>query len=120
MNGILLIDIKNRQIVSFIENANNIDKIFVIDGEILLNSMKEKKINIIKCDNYIKKYPEIILSNVEKIYFDTESLNICEDLNLENKSLFNNEDTAEELLLINELKGGIIALAKNQRLKLYK
>jgi hypothetical protein len=46
-----------------------------------------------------------------------------EDLYIKNKykkKSTNKDDSFEELLLINELEGGIIALAKNQQIKLYK
>ena len=45
-----------------------------------------------------------------------------DDLYFESKNqISNNNDTfEEELLLLNELQGGIIALAKNQNIKLYK
>ena len=84
---------------------------------------KDKIINILKYYDQNDKFAEICLGE-EKFCFDSNNFNFSmEDLYLKNKykkKSTNKDDSFEELLLINELEGGIIALAKNQQIKLYK
>ena len=121
MNGIILIDLKKKQIVTIVESDYYINKIFTISGGLLVYNSEEKKINIIKYFNKNGKYSEIFLSKKNKFYFNSDNFDFfMEDLFVidENKKYeSNNED---ELILFTELKGGIIALAKNQKIKLYK
>ena len=121
MNGIILIDLKKKQIVTIVESDYYISKIFTISGGLLVYNSEEKKINIIKYFNKNGKYSEIFLSKKNKFYFNSDNFDFfMEDLFVidENKKYeSNNED---ELILFTELKVGIIALAKNQKIKLYK
>ena len=121
MNGIILIDLKKKQIVTIVESDYYINKIFSISGGLLVYNSEEKKINIIKYFNKNGKYSEIFLSKKNKFYFNSDNFDFfMEDSFVidENKKYeSNNED---ELILFTELKGGIIALAKNQKIKLYK
>ena len=121
INGILLIDLINKQILSIIESDYYINKIFIISGGLLVFNSKERKINLLKYYNQNGKYIEIVLNQKSKFYFNADNFDFClEDYftDNENKNIENaNED---ELLLLTELKGGVIALAKNQQIKLYK
>ena len=122
-NGIALIDLINKQIITIFESNYYIEKIFIISGGILTYNSKDKIINILKYFGQNDKYAEIYLGE-QKFYFDSNNFNFyLEDLYIKNKykkKSTNKDDSFEELLLINELEGGIIALAKNQQIKLYK
>ena len=121
INGILLIDLINKQILSIIESDYYINKIFIISGGLLVFNSKERKINLLKYHNQNGKYIEIVLNQKSKFYFNADNFDFCLEnyfTDNENKNIENvNED---ELLLLTELKGGVIALAKNQQIKLYK
>ena len=122
-NGILLIDLINKQIITIINSNYYIGKLFAISGGLLIYYSKEKTINLLKYFNQNSKFPEIFLEEKNKFFFNSENFNFCmDDLYFESKNkISNNNDTfEEELLLLNELQGGIIALAKNQNIKLYK
>ena len=110
-----------KQILSIIESDYYINKIFIISGGLLVFNSKERKINLLKYYNQNGKYIEIVLNQKSKFYFNADNFDFClEDYftDNENKNIENaNED---ELLLLTELKGGVIALAKNQQIKLYK
>ena len=121
--GIALIDLINKQIITIFESNYYIEKIFIISGGILTYNSKDKIINILKYYDQNDKFAEICLGE-EKFYFDSNNFNFSmEDLYIKNKykkKSTNKDDSFEELILINELEGGIIALAKNQQIKLYK
>jgi hypothetical protein len=122
-SGIALIDLINKQIITIFESNYYIEKIFIISGGILTYNSKDKIINILKYYDQNDKFAEICLGE-EKFYFDSNNFNFSmEDLYIKNKykkKSTNKDDSFEELILINELEGGIIALAKNQQIKLYK
>lgn len=122
-SGIALIDLINKQIITIFESNYYIEKIFIISGGILAYNSKDKSINILKYFNQNDKFSEIDLEE-QKFYFNSNNFNFCmEDLYTKNKyktKNTNKDDSFEEILLINELEGGIIALAKNQQIKLYK
>ena len=121
INGILLIDLINKQILSIIESDYYISKIFLISGGLLVYNSKERKINILKYYNQNGKYIEIDLNQKSKFFFNADNFDFCmEDFftDNENKNIENSNE--DELLLLTELKGGVIALAKNQKIKLYK
>ena len=122
INGILLIDLFNKQIISILESDYYINKIFSISGGLLIYNSEEKKINIVKYFNKNGKYNEIELSKKNKFYFNSDNFDFCmEDLFINDKNKTNeNNNNEDELILLSELKGGIIALAKNQQIKLYK
>ena len=126
INGILLIDLYNKQIITFIESNYSISKLFIISGGILIYNSKEKKINILKYNNQNSNFPEIILNEKNNFYFNSENFDYCIDDLIDNRIKNNNKNTInettneDELILLNELSGGIIALAKNQKIKLYK
>ena len=121
INGILLIDLKNKQILSIIESDYYINKIFLISGGLLVYNSKERKINILKYFNQNGKYIEIVLNQKSKFYFNADNFDFCmEDFCTDNENKNKENDNEDELLLLSELRGGIIALAKNQLIKLYK
>jgi hypothetical protein len=121
INGILLINLINKQIISIIESNYYISKIFLISGGILIYNSKEKKIKILKYYNQNGKYPEIFLDEKIKFFFDSENFNFyINDLYLDNKIKISENSNEDELILLTELSGGIIAFAKNQKIKLYK
>ena len=126
INGILLINLLNKQVITFIESNYCINKIFVVSGGLLLYSSNEKKINILRYYNQHNNFPEIILNEKSNFYFSSDNFDYYIDNLLDNKLRNNiknniNETTNEdELILVNELNGGIIALAKNQKIRLYK
>ena len=121
INGILLINLVNKQIISIIESNYYISKIFLISGGILIYNSKEKKIKILKYYNQNGKYPEIFLDEKIKFFFDSENFNFyINDLYLDNKIKISENSNEDELILLSELSGGIIAFAKNQKIKLYK
>lgn len=124
-NGILLIDLKYKQIITIIENNYNINKIFTMNGGILLYNSKEKKINLLKYNNPSDKYPEFNIKEKNKFFFDSDNFefkqeNIYSELNYNNKSNNNDNSNEYEIISINELTGGVLALAKNQQIILYK
>ena len=56
-----------------------------------------------------------------KFFFDSENFNFyINDLYLDNKIKISENSNEDELILLSELSGGIIAFAKNQKIKLYK
>ena len=56
-----------------------------------------------------------------KFFFDSENFNFyINDLYLDNKIKISENSNEDELILLTELSGGIIAFAKNQKIKLYK
>ena len=122
INGILLIDLINKQIISTIESPYYIGKIFPIFGGLFVYYSKIKKIRLLKYENMKDKYPDIIL-NKNKFYFNSDNLEFCyEDIN-DNKYGDNNINEnyiEDEPIFLLELNGGSIALAKNQRIKLFK
>ena len=122
INGILLIDLINKQIISTIESPYYISKIFPIFGGLFVYYSKIKKIRLLKYENMKDKYPDIIL-NKNKFYFNSDNLEFCyEDIN-DNKYGDNNINEnyiEDEPIFLLELNGGSIALAKNQRIKLFK
>ena len=125
INGILLIDLKCRQIITIIENNYIISKIFILNGGILLYNSKEKKINLLKYHYPSDKYPEFHLKNKHKFFFDSDNFeffieNIYAELNYNNKNNNNDNSNENEIILISELAGGVLALAKNQQIILYK
>ena len=125
INGILLIDLINKQIISIIESPFYISKIYPISGGIFLYDSKLKKIKLIKYENMKDKYPNIIIGK-SKFYFDSENLEFIRGDLYENKYEENcgnniNENYIEdEPVFLVELNGGAIVLAKNQRIKLFK
>ena len=125
INGILLIDLINKQIITIIESPFYISKIFPISGGLFIYNSSIKKIRLLKFENMKDKYPEIIFDKI-KFYFDSENLEFfCEDIydnkNLEKNmySLSENYSEEEHIFLV-ELIGGVIALAKNQKIKIFK
>ena len=67
------------------------------------------------------KYPQIVFGK-NKFYFNSENLEFCcEDIYLEKNLNISNENYVEdEPIFLVELTGGAIALAKNQKIKLFK
>ena len=125
INGILLIDLINKQIITIIEFPYYISKIIPISGGIFIYNSKLKKIKLYKLENSKDKYPEIIF-NKNKFYFDSENLEFCfEDFYNNNKeekykNNINENYIEDESIFLIELIGGILALGKNQRIKLFK
>ena len=124
INGILLIDLINKQIITTIEMPYYISKIIPISGGIFIYNSRLKKIKLYKFENTKDKYPEIIF-NKYKFYFDTENLEFCnEDFydNIEEKykNNININYIEDEPIFLVELIGGILALGKNQKIKLFK
>ena len=123
INGISLIDLVNKQIISTIETSYYISKIFNISGGIFIYNSKIKKIRLIKYENSNDKYPEIVLDK-SIFYFDSENLEFCREKNIENnKEKYNNLNEnfmEDEPIFLIELNGGIIVIAKNQKIKLFK
>ena len=121
INGILLINLIEKQIVSIIESNYYISKIFLISGGLLIYNSKEKIINILKYYNQNGKYPEIFLNDKNLFFFDTVNFDFhLKDIYFDNNIKITENSNEDELILCNELKGGIIAFAKNQKIKLYK
>ena len=121
INGILLIDLVNKQIITIIESPFYINKIFPISGALFIYNSKIKKIRLIKYENMKDKYPQIVFGK-NKFYFNSENLEFCsEDIFLEKNLNISNENYVEdEPIFLVELTGGAIALAKNQKIKLFK
>ena len=121
INGISLIDLVNKQIITIIENPYYISKIFNISGGIFIYNSKMKKINLLKYENQRDKYHEIILNKI-KFYFDTENLEFCIEDIYENNININdiNNNIEDEPIFLVELIGGAIALGKNQKIKIFK
>ena len=124
INGISLIDLVNKQITSTIETPYFISKIFNISGGIFIYNSKIKKIRLIKYENLKDNYPEIVLDK-SIFYFDSENLEFCREKNFENKKEQYNNNLNEnyiedEPIFLIELNGGIIVVAKNQKIKLFK
>ena len=70
------------------------------------------------------KYPEILFDKY-KFYFDSENLEFCNedfhDIEIEKYKNNTNENYIEdEPIFLVELIGGLLALGKNQRIKLFK
>ena len=124
-NGILLIDLVNKQIITIIQSPFYISKIFPISGGLFIYNSKIKKIRLIKYENMNDKYPQIVFDK-NKFYFNSENLEFCsEDIyiknNLEKNINNSNENYIEdEPIFLVELTGGAIVLAKNQKIKLFK
>ena len=124
-NGILLIDLVNKQIITIIQSPFYISKIFPISGGLFIYNSRIKKIRLIKYENMNDKYPQIVFDK-NKFYFNTENLEFCcEDIyiknNLEKNVNNSNENYVEdEPIFLVELTGGAIVLAKNQKIKLFK
>ena len=124
-NGILLIDLVNKQIITIIQSPFYISKIFPISGGLFIYNSRIKKIRLIKYENMKDKYPQIVFDK-NKFYFNSENLEFCcEDIYIKNnleKNLNNsNENYVEdEPIFLVELTGGAIVLAKNQKIKLFK
>ena len=124
-NGILLIDLVNKQIITIIQSPFYISKIFPISGGLFIYNSRIKKIRLIKYENMRDKYPQIVFDK-NKFYFNSENLEFCcEDIYIKNnleKNLNNsNENYVEdEPIFLVELTGGAIVLAKNQKIKLFK
>ena len=125
INGILLIDLVNKQIITTIESPFYISKIFPIDGGLFIYNSKIRKIRLIKYENMKDKYPVIVFDKI-KFYFDSENLEFsCEEI-YDNKDMEKNINepnenyVEEEHLFLVELNGGAIALGKNQKIKLFK
>ena len=121
INGILLIDLFNKQILSIIESDFYISKIFSISGGMLTYNSKERKIYVLKYDNQNGNYKEILLNQNNKFLFNVDNFDFCIEnffFNENNRNVENNNQ--DELILLTELQGGIIALARNQQIKLYK
>ena len=125
INGILLIDIINKQIITTIEMPYYISKIIPISGGIFIYNSRLKKIKLYKFENNKDTYPEIIF-NKYKFYFDTENLEFCNEDFYENnieekyKNNININYIEDEPIFLVELIGGILALGKNQKIKLFK
>ena len=124
-NGILLIDLVNKQIITIIQSPFYISKIFPISGGLFIYNSRIKKIRLIKYENMKDKYPQIVFDK-NKFYFNSENLEFCcEDIyiknNLEKNVNNSNENYVEdEPIFLVELTGGAIVLAKNQKIKLFK
>ena len=124
-NGILLIDLVNKQIITIIQSPFYISKIFPISGGLFIYNSRIKKIRLIKYENMNDKYPQIVFDK-NKFYFNSENLEFCcEDIyiknNLEKNVNNSNENYVEdEPIFLVELTGGAIVLAKNQKIKLFK
>ena len=124
INGISLIDLINKQIISTIEMPYYISKMIPICGGVFLYNSKIKKIKLYKFEEMKDKYPEILFDKY-KFYFDSENLEFCNedfhDIEIEKYKNNTNENYIEdEPIFLVELIGGILALGKNQRIKLFK
>jgi hypothetical protein len=87
--------------------------------------LKKKKINLLKYYYPSDKYPEFHLKNKHKFFFDSDNFeffieDIYAELNYNNKNNNNDNSNENEIILISELAGGVLALAKNQQIILYK
>ena len=124
-NGILLIDLVNKQIITIIQSPFYISKIFPISGGLFIYNSKIKKIRLIKYENMNDKYPQIVFDK-NKFYFNSENLEFCcEDIYIKNnleKNVNNSNENyvEEEPIFLVELTGGAVVLAKNQKIKLFK
>ena len=124
INGISLIDLVNKQIISTIESPFYISRIFPISGGIFIYNSKIKKISLLKYEDMKNKYP-LIVFNKTKFYFDSDNLEFCNEDIYSNKDIEKNKNsnenyTEEEQIFLVELSGGAISLAKNQKIKLFK
>ena len=126
INGILLLDLINKQIISIIESKYYISKIFLISGGLLIYNSKEKKINLLKYYEPSNKYPELFLKEKNKFFFNSDNFEFCIDDSYEelyndnSKNIMNENSNEYELILVTELKGGLLAIAKNQKIIVYK
>ena len=125
INGISLIDLINKQIITTIESPYYINKIYPISGGFFIYNSKLKKLRLTKYENNKDKYPDISL-NKNKFYFNSENLEFYIDNIYNNKiqeNLANNTNDnyiEEEPIFLLELTGGAVVLAKNQKIKLFK
>ena len=127
VNGLLLFDLINKQIISLIEVNKTFDNIFFISGGLFIYHSAELMLKFYKY-KIIHKYPEIILDcdifSINVNNFEKKNGNLEENIigNNSNKdgNIEDNINSKIEFISVTELEGGIIAVSKNKQIRLFK